>query len=116
MNKVSPGQNETFHIIIPQAINKSLCRQMPKVYDISGRYHSRYRIRKHEKSKKAKISIPAFPAYASILMHLNNNSRHTTKSVVSFKKDFKIPLYPIKIPQQFGFHMYAVVKTHVTRR
>ena len=40
MNKVSPGQNETFHIIIPQAINKSLCRQMPKVYDISGRYHS----------------------------------------------------------------------------
>ena len=40
MNKTSPGQNETFHIIIPQAINKSLCRQMPKIYDISGRYHS----------------------------------------------------------------------------
>ena len=40
MNKTLPGQNETFHIIIPLAINKSLCRQMPKVYDISGRYHS----------------------------------------------------------------------------
>ena len=55
--------------------------------------------------------MPAFPAYASILMHSNNNSRHTTKSVVSFEKDFKIPLYPIKIPRQFGFHMYAIVKT-----
>ena len=42
MNKTWPGQNETFHIIIPQAINKSLCRQMPKVYDISGRYHSHW--------------------------------------------------------------------------
>ena len=58
----------------------------------------RYRIRKHERSKKAKISTPAFPVYTSILMCLNNNSWHTTKSVVSLKKDYKIPLYPSKIP------------------
>ena len=65
---------------------------------------------------KAKIGILAFPVDASILMQSNNNSWHTTKSVVSLKKDYKIPLYPIKIPQLFGFHMYAVVKTHVTHR
>ena len=73
-------------------------------------------MRKHERSKKAKVSTLAFPTYTSILMHLNNNSRHTTKSVVSFEKDYKIPLYPIKIPHQFSFHMYAIVKTHVTHR
>ena len=77
---------------------------------------SRYRIRKHERSKRAKISTLAFPAYTSILMCSNNNSWHTTKSVVSFEKDYKIPLYPIKIPRQFGFHMYAIVKTHITCR
>ena len=51
-------------------------------------------------------------------MRSNNNSRHTTKSVVSFENDFKIPLYPIKIPRQFGFHMYAVVEERLfsTRR
>ena len=76
----------------------------------------RYRIRKHKRSKKAKISILAFPMYASILVCLNNNSQHTTKSVVSLKKDYKIPLYPSKIPQLFGFHMYAIVKTHVRCR
>ena len=77
---------------------------------------SRYGIRKHKRSKKAKISTLAFPMYASILMCLNNNIWHTTKSVVSLEKDYKIPLYPIKIPWLFGFHMYAIVKAHVTCR
>ena len=76
----------------------------------------RYRIRKHKISKRAKISTQAFSAYTLILMCLNNNSQLTTKSVVSLKKDYKIPLYPSKIPQLFGFHMYAIVKTHVTHR
>ena len=63
------------------------------------------------------MSTLAFPTYASILMHSNNNtSRHTTKSVVSLEKDYKIPLYPSEIPWPFGFHIYAVVKTHVTHR
>ena len=70
----------------------------------------RYRIRKHKRSKKAQISIPAFPTYASILMPSNNNSWLTTKSLVSLEKDYKIPLYPSKIPQLFCFHMNAVVK------
>ena len=47
------------------------------------------RIRKHEIWKKAKISTSAFFVYASKVMHLNNNSQHTTKSVVSFEKDYK---------------------------
>ena len=73
-------------------------------------------MRKHKRSKKAKISTSAFLTYTSILMCLNNNSWHTTKSVVSLKKDFEISLYPGKIPQLFGFYMYAVVKTHVMHR
>ena len=76
----------------------------------------RYRIRKHEISKKAKIDTLAFSVYASMLMHLINNSWLTTKSVVSFKKDYKIALYPSKIPWLFSFHIYAVVKTHITCR
>ena len=47
------------------------------------------RIRKHDISKKAKISTSAFSVYSSKMMHLNNNSQHTTKSVVSFEKDYK---------------------------
>lgn len=47
------------------------------------------RIRKHEISKKAKISTSAFFMYASKVMLLSNNSKHTTKSVVSFEKDYK---------------------------
>ena len=70
----------------------------------------RYRIRKHERSKKAKISIPAFPVYISILIHLNNNSQLTTKFVVSLEKDYKIPLYPSKIAWLLSFHMYAIAK------
>ena len=62
------------------------------------------------------ISTLAFPAYTSILMCSNNRRWHTTKSVVSLKKDYKISLYPSKILQLFGFHMYAVVKTHVMCR
>ena len=73
----------------------------------------RYRIRKHKRSKKAKISKLAFPTYASILMCSNNNSWLTTKSVVSLEKDYKIPLYPSNIPQLFGFNMYAIVKIHI---
>ena len=65
---------------------------------------------------KAKISMLAFPVYASILMCSNNNSWQTTKSVGSFEKDYKIPLYPSKIPWLFGFHMYAIVKTQVMCR
>ena len=68
--------------------------------------NQRYRIRKHEILKKAKISTLAFPVYISKVMHWNNNSQLTTKSVVSLKNDYKIPLYPTKIPQLFGFHIY----------
>ena len=46
------------------------------------------RIRKHDISKKAKISTSAYFVYLSKMMHLNN-SQHTTKSVVSFEKDYK---------------------------
>ena len=65
----------------------------------------RCRIRKHKISKKAKISTPAFPVYASKVMHLNNNSQLTKKSVVSLEKDYKMPLYPSKIPRLFRFHV-----------
>ena len=68
MNKVSPGQNETFHIIIPQAINKSLCRQMPKVYDISGRYHS---VHSFEPTKSlTTISVPSRTYFSVIIAFL----------------------------------------------
>ena len=75
-----------------------------------------YRIRKHEISKKAKISKLAFPMYTSKLMCSNNNSQFITKSVVSLEKDYKIPLYPSKICQLFSFHIYAKVKTLVIYR
>ena len=76
----------------------------------------RHRIKKHEISKKAKISTLAFAVYTSKVMCWNNNSWLTTKSVVSLKNDYKIPLYSSKIPWLFGFHIYAEVKTHVTCR
>ena len=76
----------------------------------------RYRIRKYKISKRAEISTLAFSVYTSKMMHSNNNSCLTTKSEVSLEKDYKIPLYPSKIPRLFGFHIYTEIKTHVTHR
>ena len=77
-------------------------------------YHTRLNI--HDDDARSTIPYNLFGMVFFRCIVLPTEAMHTTKSVVSLKKDYKIPLYPSKIPRLFGIHMYAIVKTHVTHR